>query len=54
MPKICYEPRTFYAKSREIIDKANLLIADYQARGYDLTLRQLYYQLVSKNIINPS
>jgi hypothetical protein len=29
----------------------NQIIADYERQGYRLTLRQLYYQLVSKDII---
>lgn len=39
------------AKSLEHLDKVNNIIEDYQAQGYKLTLRQLYYQLVSKNVI---
>src|SRR3972149_3262917 len=31
--------------------QANQIIATYQAQGYRLTLRQLYYQFVSKNWI---
>lgn len=34
-----------------IVEKCNEIIADYQAQNLRLTLRQLYYQLVSKNII---
>jgi len=33
------------------IAQANQIIATYQAQGYRLTLRQLYYQFVSKNWI---
>jgi hypothetical protein len=33
------------------LQKCNTIIADYQAQGFDLTLRQLYYQLVSRDII---
>lgn len=39
---------------QESIDKVNLcnrIIRDYSAQGYTLTLRQLYYQLVTKNAI---
>lgn len=34
-----------------MIVKANEIIAEYQRQGYDLTLRQLYYQFVSRDII---
>ena len=35
----------------EMIVKINTIIADYARQGYRLTLRQLYYQLVSKDLI---
>jgi len=35
----------------EIIGQANQIITDYRAQGFDLTLRQLYYQFVSRDII---
>ena len=34
-----------------LIAECNLVITDYQAQGFRLTLRQLYYQLVQANII---
>lgn len=39
------------AKSMEYLEAVNSIVEDYQSQGYKLTLRQLYYQLVSKNII---
>lgn len=51
MPKICYRPRTFSSDVQGLIDKANEIIAEYTAQGYELTLRQLYYQFVSRDII---
>lgn len=51
MPKISYVSKRFSAGSTKIIDKANEIIEDYQTQGYDLTLRQLYYVFVSKDII---
>lgn len=33
------------------IDQANEIIEDFQSQGYRMTLRQLYYQFVSKNLI---
>lgn len=49
--KICYEPKRFQQKTLDLIDKANEIIESYSQQGYDLTLRQLYYQLVTKNIL---
>lgn len=33
------------------ISRANRIIAEYQAQGYRLTVRQLYYQMVSRDMI---
>lgn len=41
MPQICYETRRFNRSSREVIDRANAIIAEYADQGFDLTLRQL-------------
>jgi hypothetical protein len=51
MPAICYIPRTFGKKSQDIIDQANAICRQYAQQGYDLTLRQLYYQFVSRDLI---
>ena len=51
MPRICYTPRKFIARSRALIDHANVIIADYESQGLILSGRQLYYQLVTKNLI---
>lgn len=48
---ISFEERNFSGKSRETIDQANEIISEYHADGYTLTLRQLYYQFVSRNLI---
>lgn len=39
------------AATRHLVSQANAIIADYAAQGYNMTLRQLYYQLVAANII---
>ena len=49
--KITYISKTFQRKSLKMIEQANEIITDYQAQGYDLTLRQLYYQMVSRDYI---
>lgn len=51
MPKRCYVPRNFSASSLQVIEQANEIIEQYTAQGYDLTLRQLYYQFVSRDLI---
>ncbi|MCL2745130.1 MAG: hypothetical protein FWE67_14900 [Planctomycetaceae bacterium] len=38
----------------EVITNANEIIAEYQEQGYCITLRQLYYQFVSRNLLENS
>lgn len=38
-------------ESAALVAQANAICADYQAQGYDLTLRQLYYQFVARDLI---
>lgn len=51
MPNITYVSKRFSAGSQAIIEQANEIIEDYAAQGFDLTLRQLYYQFVSRDLI---
>jgi len=51
MPKICYRQKKFNADRMDKIGKANTIIAEYAAQGFQLTLRQLYYQFVSRDYI---
>lgn len=51
MPRICYTPKKFRKLSYAIIEIANGIITEYAAQGFDLTLRQLYYQFVSRDYI---
>lgn len=51
MPKIKYVSTNFQAKTLELVSLTNSIITDYNAQGYDLTLRQVYYQLVSRGYI---
>lgn len=46
-----FKATNFRAVSLGIIKQANEIINEYQADGYDLTLRQLYYQFVARDII---
>lgn len=46
-----YREIRFQARTLEVIKTANDIIEEYAAEGYDLTLRQLYYQFVARDII---
>lgn len=43
-----YKPKFFNDEHQLIIDQANEIIEEFENDGYDLTLRQLYYQFVSR------
>lgn len=47
MPKICYIDKNFQQSSRIIIQESNRIIEKFRADGFNLTLRQLYYQFVT-------
>ena len=49
--KQAYCDINFQGKTQKIIETANAIIDEYKADGYDLTLRQLYYQFVARDII---
>lgn len=49
--KIAFRNTSLRADRLERIETINTIIEQYQAAGYKLTLRQLYYQLVSREII---
>lgn len=51
MPKIAYKEVNFQSSSLETINLAIGIVGEYEADGYDLTLRQLYYQLVARGFI---
>lgn len=51
MPKIEYKSIKFQQKSLELINLVNQVVEEYQAQGYELTLRQAYYQLVARGYI---
>lgn len=48
---IAYMPKKLSAARMQMVDRANEIIATYAAEGYDLTLRQLYYQFVARDLI---
>lgn len=51
MPKIQYKEINFRGKSLELINLVNQVINEYKNQGYELTLRQTYYQLVARGYI---
>lgn len=54
MPLVKYNNVKLRNDSLSIIDKANEIIKEFEDDGYTLTLRQLYYQFVSRDIIENS
>jgi len=51
MPKIAYIPKSFAADKLALIETCDKICTEYANQGYELTLRQLFYQLVSRDII---
>lgn len=51
MPKVKYIDKNFRSSSLDLINKINKVIEDYGQQGYCLTLRQVYYQMVARDII---
>jgi len=49
--KIKFREARISRANRERLSLVNSIIEEYQAAGYVLTLRQLYYQLVSRDVI---
>lgn len=49
--KIEYQTFNFRNTTLKLIEQANKIIAEYLAEGYELTLRQLYYQFVARGYI---
>ena len=51
MACITYVKKTFTSASRATIESAREIIEEYVQNGFDLTLRQLYYQFVARDLI---
>lgn len=51
MPRIQYKEKQLSLQKMKLIIKANEIIEEYAQAGYDLTLRQLYYQFVARGLI---
>lgn len=52
--KEIFVPKNFNPAHALTIERANQILTDYRAQGYDLSLRQLFYQFVTKNWIENS
>lgn len=49
--KECFKEKKFRSESLKTIEMANNIIEAYKQQGYNLTLRQLYYQFVAQDLI---
>ncbi len=49
--KKCFIYKKFRKDSLDLLNSINSIIDEYQEQGYELTLRQVYYQLVARGII---
>jgi len=49
--KIAYKNCPLRAEGLKVVDQANDIIKEYQKQGFTLTLRQLYYQFVARELI---
>src|SRR5262245_22608160 len=51
MPCVCYVKRRFGRAATAVIEQANEIISEYADQGFNLTLRQLYYQFVARDLM---
>lgn len=51
MAKVAFQDFNFQSKTLDRIAMANEIIQLYRRQGYKLTLRQLYYQMVARDLI---
>ena len=54
MPYVAYMNQRLGMRKLEMIEEAQQIIREYEQQGYDLTLRQLYYQFVSRDLLKNS
>lgn len=52
MPYLIYKEKRFSDSSLQVIAQAESICQEYVAQGFDLTLRQLYYQFVARGLID--
>lgn len=51
MPKIAYKEKRLGSNKLALIDLVNGVVSEYSSQGYSLTLRQVYYQMVARDLI---
>ena len=51
MPRIVYTNKRFSADVLDIIETADEILTSYADEGYEVTLRQLYYQFVARDLL---
>ncbi|MCX5601561.1 hypothetical protein OOK29_25765 [Streptomyces phaeochromogenes] len=51
MPRITYVEKKFTPAHQRLIAMADQICREYAEQGFDLTLRQLYYQFVARDVI---
>jgi hypothetical protein len=51
MPRIAYRTLRLQPKTLQLIQQANEIAAEYGRQGFSLTLRQLYYRFVARDLI---
>lgn len=47
----CYVEKAFSKAHLDIIEAVNIIVTEYQSKGFSLTLRQIYYQFVARGWI---
>jgi hypothetical protein len=51
MAKEAFTTINFQARTLTVIEQANEIISEYAAQGFTMSLRQLYYQFVSRDLL---
>lgn len=51
MAKICFASKRFKSETLALIATANDIIDEYSSNGFDLTVRQLFYQFVARGLL---
>jgi hypothetical protein len=46
-----FPPRNLKTKTLARIEQANAILAEYAGQGFTLTLRQLFYQFVARQLV---
>jgi hypothetical protein len=54
VPKLRYERIKFTRGTLKVIEAADQIIGEYAGQGHSLTLRQLYYQFVARDLLGNS